>query len=192
MSIWDQLAREADTGRIAHQLVLECTQLSVPALREDPVGTLERYAGIKVIYSQRQAEAGCGKGGGYYRDDPPTIYLHPASSRRNAFTVLHELAHHLQRNHTEWGYSLMDIRNRNQRVRIEEMVCDQFAAEILLPPDQSGEDDLASHPADVMARHFANSQLSRSTVVQAVVKQMPGYAKWILCVVDPEGVVTTS
>lgn len=192
MSIWDQLARKPDAERIAHQLIVECTHVSIPALRADPVGTLDRYAGINVVYSQRQAEAGCGKGGGYYRADPPTIYLHPSSSRRDAFTVLHELAHHLQRHHPEWGFLLMDIRDGHQRLRIEETVCDRFAAEILLPPDQTDEETLASHPADVMAQLFENSQLSRPAVVRAVAGRMPAYAKWILCVIDPKGVVTTS
>ncbi|RRD24455.1 ImmA/IrrE family metallo-endopeptidase [Actinomyces bowdenii] len=192
MSTRDQFAREADAERIAHQLVVECTQVSIPALREDPIGVLDRYAGINVVYSSRQAEAGCGKGGGYYRADPPTIYLHPSSSRRDAFTVLHEFAHHLQRHHPEWGFSLMDIRDSRQRMRVEETVCDRFAAEILLPPNQTDEETLVSHPADVMAQLFANSQSSRSAVVQAVAGRMPAYAKWILCVIDPKGVVTTS
>ena len=188
MSTWDQLAGQADAERIAHQLVVECTQVSIPALREDPVGVLDRYAGINVVYSLRQG----GKGGGYYRPDPPTIYLHPSSSRRNAFTVLHEFAHHLQRHHPEWGFSLMDIRDSHQRMRIEETVCDRFAAEILLSLNRTDEETLASHPADVMAGLVATSNASRSAALQEVVRQMPGYAKWILCVVDPDGIVTTS
>lgn len=192
MSIWGQLADEADPSQIAHQLVLECTQLSIPALREDPVGVIDSYTGIKLVYSPEQAEAGCGKGGGYYRAEPPTIYLHPSSSRRTAFTVLHELAHHLQQHHAEWGFSLMDIRDSCQRMRLEEMVCDHFAAEILLPPDQTDETDMAVHPADVMAGLFANSQASRSAALQEVVKRMPKYAKWVLCIIDPKGMVTTS
>lgn len=192
MTIWDRLAADGDTERIAHQLIVECTQLSIPALREDPIGVLDRYAGIKVIYSQEQAEAGCGKGGGYYRTEPPTIYLHPSSSRRTAFTVLHELGHHLQQHHVEWGFSLMDIRDSRQKMKIEEMVCDHFAAEILLPPDQTDEADLATHPADTMAGMFAHSAASRSATLQAVMRRMPPYAKWILCIVNPDGVVTTS
>lgn len=192
MTQWDRLASDGDTESIAHQLVIECTQLSIPALREDPIGVLDRYAGIKVVYSQQEAEAGCGKGGGYYRADPPTIYLHPSSARRTAFTVLHELAHHLQQHHSKWGFSLMDIRDSHQRMKIEEMVCDHFAAEILLPPDQTDQVDLASHPADAMAGMFAHSEASRSAALQAVVKRMPTYARWILCIVDSNGVVTTS
>lgn len=82
MSIWGQLADEADPSQIAHQLVLECTQLSIPALREDPVGVIDSYTGIKLIYSREQAEAGCGKGEGYYRAEPRTYLTISACFRQ--------------------------------------------------------------------------------------------------------------
>lgn len=189
MRTWDDLAASHDTTVIAHQLIEECTtQLSVAALREDPIGTIDRYTGIKLVYATH-ADAGCGSG--YYRPDPPTIYLHPSSYRRNAFTVLHELAHHLQRHHSEWGFHLMDIRDAKQRLRIEEMICDRFAAEVLLPPEHIS-DDALYHPADAMAGIFVNSNLSHSAVVQNVATNMPPQARWILCVVDSCGFVTTS
>lgn len=189
MNAWDDLAHDLDTGRIAHQLVLDCTQLSIPALREDPIGAINRYVGINLVYADQD---GSGCGSGYYRPDPPTIYLHHAPWRRNAFTVLHELAHHLQRHHPEWGFHLMDIRDIKQRMRVEEMVCDHFAAEILLPTDQMTDDDLSRHPADVMAGLLLTTTLSRQAAMNAVKDRMPPYAKWILCVVDPQGAVTTS
>ena len=123
MSTWDDLAASHDTTAIAHQLIEECTQLDIAALRDDPIGTIDRYPSIKLVYAPH-VDVGCGSG--YYRPDPPTVYLHSSSYRRNAFTVLHELAHHLQRHHIEWGFHLMDIRDTNHRLRIEEMVCDSL------------------------------------------------------------------
>lgn len=188
MSTWDDLAASHDTTAIAHQLIEECTQLDIAALRDDPIGTIDRYPGIKLVYAPH-ADAGCGSG--YYRPDPPTIYLHSSLYRRNAFTVLHELAHHLQRHHIEWGFHLMDIRDTNHRLRTEEMVCDRFAAEVLLPPERISDDALC-HPADAMAGLYINSNLSHSAAIQSVADNLPPHARWILCVVDPCGVVTTS
>lgn len=188
MTTWDDLAASHDTTAITHQLINECTQLSVATLRDDPIGTIDRYPGIKLVYAPH-ADAGCGSG--YYRPDPPTIYLHSSSYRRNAFTVLHELAHHLQRHHSEWGFHLMDIRDTKQRLRIEEMVCDRFAAAVLLPPERIS-DDALRHPADAMAGLFINSKLSRPAIIQNIANSMPAHARWILCVVDPHGVVATS
>lgn len=188
MSTWDDLAASHDTTAIAHQLIEECTQLDIAALRDDPIGTIDRYPGIKLVYAPH-ADVGCGSG--YYRPDPPTIYLHSSSYRRNAFTVLHELAHHLQRHHIEWGFHLMDIRDTNHRLRTEEMVCDRFAAKVLLPPERISDDALC-HPADAMAGLYISSNLSHSAAIQSVAASLPPHARWILCVVDPSGVVTTS
>ena len=188
MSTWDDLAASHDTTAIARQLIEECTQLDIAALRDDPIDAIDRYTGIKLVYAPH-ADAGCGSG--YYRPDPPTIYLHSSLYRRNAFTVLHELAHHLQRHHIEWGFHLMDIRDTNHRLRIEEMVCDRFAAEVLLPAERISDDALC-HPADAMAGLYVNSNLSHSAVIQNVAVNLPPHARWILCVVDPCGVITTS
>ena len=188
MSTWDDLAASHDTTAIARQLIEECTQLDIAALRDDPIGTIDRYPGIKLVYAPH-ADAGCGSG--YYRPDPPTIYLHSSLYRRNAFTVLHELAHHLQRHHSEWGFHLMDIRDANHRLRTEEMVCDRFAAKVLLPPECISDDALC-HPADAMAGLYVSSNLSHSAAIQSVAASLRPHARWILCVVDPCGVITTS
>ena len=75
MSTWDDLAASHDTTAIARQLIEECTQLDIAALRDDPIGTIDRYPGIKLVYAPH-ADAGCGSG--YYRPDPPTsIYIPP-------------------------------------------------------------------------------------------------------------------
>jgi len=66
VNAWDDLAHDLDTGRIAHQLVLDCTQLSIPALRDDPIGAINRYVGINLVYADQD---GSGCGSGYYRPD---------------------------------------------------------------------------------------------------------------------------
>jgi hypothetical protein len=102
---WDELAAGCNAEAIAARIIEECTTFNLAALRDDPLGTLARSSGIAVEIEDGLADTGCG-GGGDYRPSPPTIHLHPATYRRDNFTLLHELGHHLQQSHDEWGYSL--------------------------------------------------------------------------------------
>jgi len=184
------LAARRDAGAIAARIIAECTTFNFAALRDDPFGTLVRSAEITVEIEEGLVDIGCG-GGGYYRPLPPTIHLHPATSRRDNFTLLHELAHHLQQSHDQWGYMLIDMEDRVRR-NIEEQVCDRFAAQVLMPV---GDTDLyvtSLHPADVMAGLFARSEASRSAVLQRVRGMLPPGSRWLLAVADLDGVVITS
>ena len=144
---------------------------------------------LTVSVEDALVDDGCG-GGGYYRPDPPTIHLHPSIWRRDNFTLLHELGHHLQAQHPDWIYILLDLPAMTRTV--EEAVCHSFAAQVLMPC----EDDLNKwwhcHPADVMAGLFETSAASRSAVLQRVLGLLPQTAKWILAVADLDGRVQTS
>jgi len=149
-----------------------------------------RSTEIAVAIEEGLADTGCG-GGGYYRSSPPTIHLHPATYRRDNFTLLHELAHHLQQWHDQWGYTLIDMATPGRR-RIEEAVCDQFAAQVLMPVGDVDRRATSLHPADVMAGLFARTEASRSATLLRVREMLPSGACWILAVADLDGVVITS
>ncbi len=145
-----------------------------------------RSTEITIEIEDGLAATGCG-GGGYYRPSPPTIHLHPATSRRDNFTLLHELAHHLQQSHDQWGFALIDMTDRERR-EIEEAVCDQFAAQILMPVDDTDRHATSLHPpADVMSGLFARSAASRSAALQRVREMLPEGARWLLAVADLDG-----
>lgn len=190
MDGWDQLAASGDPRAIAARIIQECNTFNLSALRSDPFGTLMRSAEITVTIEEDLVNTGCG-GGGYYRPSPPTIHLHPATSRRDNFTLLHELAHHLQQTHDQWGYTLIDMDALIRR-KIEEAVCDQFAAQILMPVGVTDRHDVSVHPADVMAGFFARTRASRAATLQRVREMLPHGARWILAVADLDGVVSTS
>jgi hypothetical protein len=190
MDGWDELAAGGDPRAIAARIIEECTTFDLAALRSDPFGTLVRCPEIAVTIEDGLVNTGCG-GGGYYRPSPPTIHLHPATSRRDNFTLLHELAHHLQQWHDQWGYTLIDMADHARR-KIEEAVCDQFAAQVLMPLGASDRRDASFHPADVMAGLFARSEASRSATLQRVREMLPADARWLLAVADLDGVVNTS
>lgn len=190
MDGWDDLAAGRDARAIAARIIDECTTFNLAALRDDPFGTLVRSPEIAVEIEDDLVNTGCG-GGGYYRPSPATIYLHPATSRRDNFTLLHELGHHLQQSHDQWGYALIDMADQARR-KIEESVCDQFAAQILMPVGDPDRHDASFHPADVMAGLFARSGASRSAVLQRVREMLPAESRWLLAVADLDGVVITS
>lgn len=190
MDGWDDLVAGRDARAIAARIVAECTTFNLAALRDDPFGTLVRSAEISVEIEDGLANTGCG-GGGYYRSRPPTIHLHPATSRRDNFTLVHELGHHLQQSHDKWGFALIDMAERERR-KIEEQVADQFAAQILMPMRDADLRDASFHPADVMAGLFARWEASRSAVLQRVREMLPSDSRWLLAVADLDGVVITS
>jgi hypothetical protein len=78
------------------------------------------------------AQLDCSVSGGY-RETPPTLIVtRSMSTRRQHFTLLHELGHHLQRTDLALGEVVLAQRDSEQ---FEEAACDAFAARILLPDD---------------------------------------------------------
>ncbi|MFL0579540.1 ImmA/IrrE family metallo-endopeptidase [Dietzia sp. 179-F 9C3 NHS] len=187
---WGVLGAKGDAAAIAARLIAECTTFDLPALASDPLKTLSGSGVLKVEIEQGLVDTGCG-GGGYYRPTPPTIHLHPATSRRDNFTLLHELGHHLQQTHDQWGFTLIDMAD-GARLTIEEQVSDQIAAQILMPVGEGDFHNAALHPADVMSGLFARSEASRSAVVMRVLKMLPSDSRWILAVADVDGTVISS
>ncbi|MFV8167731.1 ImmA/IrrE family metallo-endopeptidase [Mycobacterium sp. 134] len=190
MDGWDDLAVGLDARAIAARIIEECTTFNFAALRDNPLGTLLRSPGIEVEIEDGLVDTGCG-GGGYYRPTPPTIHLHPATYRRDNFTLLHELGHHLQQTHDQWGFSLIDMVDGERR-KIEERVSDQFAAQVLMPVGASDRRDASLHPADLMAGLYARTEASRPATMLRVLEMLPAGSRWILAVADLDGVVTTS
>ncbi len=183
MTAWAGLLAQGRYGDIAAALIDECG-LDLQALSECPYRVIDRVATIII---QDQLESRCG-GGGYYKPQPPTIFLHPSIARRNNFTLVHELGHHLQQHHPELAFELMDL-SPHARKLAEEKISNEVASQILLPWSEEPLDARFVHPAELMAGLFSASSASRSAVLERVIGLLPGTAKWILVVSDLEGVV---
>ena len=186
MTDWSGLYAAGNHSEIAAQILSENSQLDLTALGIDTFATIES-AGYVEIEVRDALEADCG-GGGYYRHRPPTIYLHPSIWRRDNFTLLHELGHHIQQHHPEWAYFLLDLPTEVRR-RTEEAISNQIATQILLPWDKGTLDAHTAHPADVMAGLYHAHGASRSAVVERVKGLLPVNAKWILSVASANGMV---
>jgi hypothetical protein len=187
MTDWAALQRSGRYDLIAALLIEQCSAFDVDALRQDPYGAIDRSCELDVSIQDHLSD-GCG--GGYYRPRPPTIYLHRSILRRDNFTILHELGHHLQQHHPEWGFLLLDL-SADAAKLTEEGVANQIAIQILMP---AIEESLGcdAHPADVMRGLYENTVASRSAVLHRVAELMPPTARWILAVASTDGVVEAS
>ena len=186
MSDWEELQQAGRYPQITTQLIEQFTDYDLEALRVDAYGTVDRSHAINLVLED-DLTSGCG-GGGYYRAEPPTIHLHRSIRRRDNFTVLHELGHHVQQHHAEWGFVLLDMSMHARRLA-EETVSNEFATQLLMPLGDNIMDSADLHPADVMAGLFQQTTASRSAVVNRVAGLLPKEAKWILAVADANGAV---
>ncbi|MFI6675242.1 ImmA/IrrE family metallo-endopeptidase [Kribbella sp. NPDC050470] len=182
--------RQGDFRSIAQALVeLERQRgvLDLAAFRDDPIAALSRLPELSVELDDRPP-AGCSVSG-FYRPDPPTIVVHPSvSNRRDNFTVLHEYGHHTQRQHLDWLSVWMNLGDNDGR-RVNEIVSDTFASEILLPADSLtlGTGRLsATHIRDA----YENSQASRQATVMRAAQLAAPDERVVIVITTPDGTVT--
>jgi len=149
-------------------------------LRVDPCGALEAWDEVEFQYVNQFQDATdgtdpCSVAGAYIEDTAtgtPVIQVALAASLgRRAFTALHEFGHHLQRNVIEllevtWDQSASEL--------FEDLACDAFAAEMLLPDDEvSRYIDEKGPTADDIIRLFQASAASRSAVCVRAAQRLP-------------------
>jgi Zn-dependent peptidase ImmA (M78 family) len=104
------------------------------ALRDDPSTAISTWPQVQVRYVPSvDTDSRCSVAGAYVWDTTPPVLAvaDAASAGRRAFTVLHELGHHIQQNDVELAQALLDAGVRGRL--LEEAVCDTFAATVLLP-----------------------------------------------------------
>ncbi|WP_440714129.1 ImmA/IrrE family metallo-endopeptidase [Gordonia sp. FQ] len=187
---WEACASVTRAEEVARALLQTCSEFDLNALRTDPVETLAESDQLDLVFEDDLPADQCG--GGYYRLQPPTIHLHVAMGRRNNFTVLHELGHHLQLQHADWAYVLMDLPTEQRRC-VEEAVSNQVAVQVLMPLTDDDHDEVALHPADFMAGYYGRVNASRSATLQRAKDMLRSRSsRWLLAVADIEGEVITS
>lgn len=160
--------------RLAMVLEQRLADSYLEQLGRDPVGAV-RSMGIRIRAGEVLSVTDeCGCDGMYVRGSPPTIlYLPTPGSRRENFTVAHELAHHLIRESDDVNSTLADIGD-DGGVQAEERLCDAFAGRVLIP-DQAIDRVLEKrHPeaVDVLAL-YAQSAGSREACAVRLAERLP-------------------
>lgn len=170
-----------------------CFGAEFDLLRTDPCEALDGWADVSL---QLVAEPGdssnreaCSVAGAYIESGPRGVSVIQvalaASPGRRAFTALHELGHHLQRNTIElveviWDQPSTDL--------FEDLACDAFAAEILLPDDEvSRYIDGKGPTAHDVIRLFQAGSASRSAVCVRAAQRLP--APGLVALLTDEGQV---
>lgn len=115
--------------------VLSASYPEVAALAStDPQGALALVPGVVVRWTYDRPKGACDLGGVYDGDSkPPTITLRRfGNERRNNFTAMHEVGHHLLYGDEDWQYRVLPTLGDKARM-VEEKIVNDFAATLLVP-----------------------------------------------------------
>ncbi|WP_374070169.1 ImmA/IrrE family metallo-endopeptidase [Rathayibacter sp. SD072] len=133
----------------------------------------------------REYAQGCSVAGGYRWDPPTLLVTESMSTRRQQFTALHELGHHLQKTDLSLGTTVVAHPRPEE---FEDACCDAFAARILLPDDLVALHAPSGPTAVGAAGLFDSSNASRAAICVrlAGALQSPG----VVAVLDSTGTVS--
>lgn len=135
-----------------------------------------------------EAKLSCSVAGGYRWNTTPPILIvaESMSRRRQQFTALHELGHHIQKTDLELGERVLKHRDA---VNFEDSCCDGFAAKLLLPDDLvNGIVDPRGPTAADAVQLFEASNASRAAVAVRLAQLLKGPG--VIAVLDEDSVVT--
>jgi hypothetical protein len=163
---------------------------TIDALTRDAFDAMESRDDIAVLRIPEvvpaDANLGCSVAGGY-RPTPPTLVVTASMSlRRQHFTLLHELGHHLQRTDLDLGTKVIEHPSGES---FEDSACDSFAAGVLIP-DAVLEAELARTGLSATAAVglFNTTNASRAAVSVRLAGKLTNAG--VVAVLDPEGTVT--
>lgn len=145
-------------------------------VRQDLAGALavaiELHFGLLVAASDTFAQRGAGGWcDGVSIIDAGMILYRPTDSRRENFTLMHELAHHLIATNEE---CLSWLADQPEPLRLLEQLCDQVAAELLLTCDDIDAARAGGAPnAGAWLALFNMTEASRSACAVAMARKLP-------------------
>jgi len=107
------------------------------ALYDDPTAAIHSRTDLVIKEQTGPIDSGCSIAAMLLKKATPReILLQRSSSRRrDTFSLLHELCHHLLDSDDEAAEMLFAIANRKRRDQLEEDICDAFAAAVLIDDD---------------------------------------------------------
>ena len=172
----------------------QCWPGAAPRLASDAFSEITSWPEVQIAPVPEEsnvsgnARRGCSVAGGYlWQTTPPTLVVADSMSlRRQRFTLLHELGHHIQSTDLGLGTTLMEAEDSEA---FEDAACDAFAARVLLPPALVSQAVPPGGPtAESALDLFHRSQASRAAICVRLVAELktPG----VVAVFDAEGAVS--
>lgn len=158
-------------------------------LHDDALGQLETWPAVQVRrVPDSAASTHCSVAGGYVHSTlPPTLTVAESLSvRRQHFTALHELGHHLQKNDPHLALAVR--RQPADREAFEDAACDVFASLVLIPDGAlpAGTGSRSMSAADVVDL-FGRTRASRAACCVRVAEQLGTHG--VVTVHDANGAV---
>jgi hypothetical protein len=145
-------------------------------VRADLADSLATAIELHFSLTVTPAEAFGERGAGGWCDgvsiiDSGVILYRPTASRRQNFTLMHELGHHLVDAHDE---CLIWLADQPDPPRVLEQLCDQIAADLLIPSEDAHQ-FFGQGPPDASAvlALFDGTAASRSACAIAVARKLP-------------------
>jgi hypothetical protein len=183
-----------EAAQLQANAVLEHLEQLAPGatarLAADPFAELASWNGIRVKRVpevEGTAAGGCSVSGAYStRTAPPALVIAESlSPRRQRFTLLHELGHHLQQNDLALGEAVLEHEDSKA---FEDAACDAFAAAVLLPePLVSAVIGVHGATVEAALELYRRTSASRAAICVrlAAAMQRPGVA----AVIEASGTV---
>ncbi|WP_063006004.1 ImmA/IrrE family metallo-endopeptidase [Nocardia salmonicida] len=172
LRVWDERGGSRDElGRDAFAALMKSEDLTVLRVPE---------------FVPRDSQHSCSVAGGYRYDPPTLIVTQSMSWRRQHFTVLHELGHHIQQTDLALGETVVE---HGDPETFEDACCDSFAAQVLLPDDLVDR-YTGDHGPTVSAATglFEASNASRAAICVRLAGRLR--SSGAVAVLDPAGIVT--
>jgi len=143
-------------------------------LRLDPEAALRSDPSVEVRWlNPSTLPAGCSIAAGYDRSRTPARLLiaKDASEGRRRFSLLHEYAHHLRDQVLEVVEALFAAHDAG--AQLEEKICDEFAAQVLLPPAETATALAEGVTARGVLALIRSSAASAQACAVAAARQLP-------------------
>lgn len=104
---------------------------------QDPLAALDMVPDVEVRWTTQPPKGACELGGVYDGDREPALITARRydNEKRNYFTCLHELGHHLFAQDETWQYDVLPVLGTQAR-RTEDKIVNDFAASLLIPDDE--------------------------------------------------------
>ncbi|PRB43125.1 DUF955 domain-containing protein [Arthrobacter sp. MYb23] len=166
---------------------------SVEVLAHDAFAEIDSWDEVQIRRVSEAARVpdeailGCSLAGGYlWKSAPPTLVVaESVSVRRQHFTLLHELGHHLQQTDPDLGEAVFSAEDTEA---FEDAACDAFAARVLIPEDLVTEsiDSEGLTVRSALALH-RQTKASRAAICVRLAAELS--APGVFMVLAPDGTV---